>query len=42
MYVNDWTLSMGPDGRKAIEMLIEEGKEKGLIPDKPGPVFARA
>ncbi len=40
MYVNDWTLSMGEPGRKAIEMLIREGREKGLIPDKPGPVFA--
>jgi 1,4-dihydroxy-6-naphthoate synthase len=40
MYVNDWTLSMGADGRKAIELLLGEGRGKGLIPDKPGPVFA--
>ncbi len=42
MYVNDWTLSMGEPGRQAIEMLIREGREKGLIPDKPGPLFADA
>ncbi|HXI02557.1 MAG TPA: MqnA/MqnD/SBP family protein [Candidatus Saccharimonadales bacterium] len=40
MYVNDWTLSMGEKGRAAIERLLSEGREKGLIPDKPGPVFA--
>jgi 1,4-dihydroxy-6-naphthoate synthase len=40
MYVNEHTLSMGAAGREAIQRLLGEGREKGLIPEKPGPVFA--
>lgn len=42
MYVNDWTLSMGAKGREAIRLLLKRGRDRGLIPEKPGPVFAEA
>ena len=32
MYVNDWTLDYGPVGRKAVEQLLAEGAEAGLLP----------
>ncbi|MCC7408937.1 MAG: ABC transporter substrate-binding protein [Phycisphaeraceae bacterium] len=34
MYVNDWTLDYGPRGRQAIERLVREGIEAGLVPDR--------
>ncbi|CAN5708731.1 ABC transporter substrate-binding protein [soil metagenome] len=37
MYVNDLTLGYGERGRKAVELLMTEAFEKGLIP-KPVPV----
>jgi len=32
MYVNERTLDYGPDGRKAVELLLEEGHRAGVIP----------
>ena len=32
MYVNQWTLDYGPVGRQAIERLLKEGAEKGIVP----------
>jgi 1,4-dihydroxy-6-naphthoate synthase len=40
MYVNDWTRSLGERGREAIERLLREGQEKGVIPERPLPRFA--
>jgi len=40
MYVNEWTLSLGARGRKAIDRLIRDGREAGVIPDGDGPEFA--
>lgn len=31
MYVNDWTLDLGEKGRKAVEVLLKKGAEKGII-----------
>jgi len=31
MYVNDYTLALGPDGRAAIERLFGMAQSKGLI-----------
>lgn len=31
MYVNDWTLSYGERGRKAVQTLLDRGFEKGII-----------
>lgn len=32
MYVNNWTLDYGPVGRSAIERLLKEGADKGIVP----------
>jgi 1,4-dihydroxy-6-naphthoate synthase len=40
MYVNEWTLSLGPKGRAAIGRLIGEGREAGVVPEGDGPEFA--
>ncbi len=32
MYVNDWTLDYGPRGRAAVNQLLKEGAEAGIIP----------
>ncbi len=35
MYVSELTVDMGKRGKKAIELLLRLGKERGLIPDVP-------
>ena len=40
MYVNDLTLGYGDRGRKAVERLMSEAFEKGLIPNPVPVVFA--
>jgi len=40
MYVNDLTLGYGDRGRKAVERLMTEAFEKGLIPNPVPVVFA--
>jgi 1,4-dihydroxy-6-naphthoate synthase len=32
MYVNNWTLDYGPVGRSAIERLLKEGADNGIVP----------
>src|SRR3954464_4173970 len=32
MYVNKWTLDYGPIGRQAIERLLKEGADAGIVP----------
>jgi 5,8-dihydroxy-2-naphthoate synthase len=32
MYVNDYTLDYGDDGRKAVELLLKKGADAGIIP----------
>ncbi len=39
MYVNDYTIDFGPDGRKGIEELLNRGFEAGLIPERPEVEF---
>ena len=39
MYVNDRTLDYGPDGRQAIQKLLELGHERGIIPIAPKVEF---
>ncbi len=34
MYVNDLTLNYGPEGRKAVQRLLEWGYEKGILPHR--------
>jgi 1,4-dihydroxy-6-naphthoate synthase len=40
MYVNDWTLDFGPQGRKAVAELLARGYEAGAIPTLVAPEFA--
>jgi 1,4-dihydroxy-6-naphthoate synthase len=40
MYVNDLTLGYGERGRKAVELLMNEAFEKGLIPNRVPVEFA--
>ena len=35
MYVNDFTLALGRDGRAAIDRLFALARQKGLIPSVP-------
>lgn len=35
MYVNRYTLDMGPEGQRAVETLLERAHQAGLIPEKP-------
>jgi 1,4-dihydroxy-6-naphthoate synthase len=32
MYVNDWTRRYGPEGRRAVQLLLDRGHAAGLIP----------
>jgi 1,4-dihydroxy-6-naphthoate synthase len=32
MYVNDWTLDYGERGRRAVQVLLDRGFEKGVLP----------
>jgi 1,4-dihydroxy-6-naphthoate synthase len=32
MYVNQWTLAYGPEGRKAVQTLLDRGAREGRIP----------
>ena len=38
MYVNQWTLDYGDAGRKAVQQLLTEGAEAGLVPAVPGGI----
>ncbi len=40
MYVNQWTLDMGPLGRRATARLLAEGHAAGVIPKLVVPEFA--
>ena len=33
MYVNDWTVDMGEAGKRSIQLFLDRGVERGLIPD---------
>jgi 1,4-dihydroxy-6-naphthoate synthase len=40
MYVNDWTRSYGPKGREAVQRLLDESFDAGLLPAKVTAEFA--
>ena len=39
MYVNQWTLDWGPEGRRAVELFLEEGYRRGFIRQRPQVEF---
>jgi 1,4-dihydroxy-6-naphthoate synthase len=40
MYVNEWTLDFGPQGRKAVTQLLARGHAAAVIPKLVAPEFA--
>jgi 1,4-dihydroxy-6-naphthoate synthase len=41
LYVNDYSVDLGPDGRRAVELLFEKAKAVGVIPPIEQPLFLR-
>jgi 1,4-dihydroxy-6-naphthoate synthase len=39
LYVNDFSLTLGREGQKAIEFLLVKGAEAGLLPETTKPIF---
>ena len=39
LYVNDYSVDLGPDGRRAVELLFEKAKALGVIPPIEQPLF---
>lgn len=39
LYVNDFSVTLGPDGRSAIAFLLHKGLETGLLPAVTQPIF---
>jgi 5,8-dihydroxy-2-naphthoate synthase len=39
LYVNDYSVDLGPDGRRAVELLFEKAKALGVIPQIGQPLF---
>ncbi len=39
LYVNDFSVTLGVDGKNAIQTLFDEGKKSGLLPDVVQPLF---
>jgi 1,4-dihydroxy-6-naphthoate synthase len=42
LYVNDFSKDLGEEGRAAVQLFIEKGREKGALPQGRGDVFVRA
>jgi 1,4-dihydroxy-6-naphthoate synthase len=41
MYVNDWTLDLGPRGREAVTQFLAEGHQAGVLPKLVVPEFIK-
>jgi 5,8-dihydroxy-2-naphthoate synthase len=39
LYVNEFSLALGEEGKKAIELLLKKGNEYGLLPETPQQIF---
>ena len=40
LYVNEFTLRLGSEGRRAVEHLFHRARKAGLLPDWDGSIFA--
>jgi 1,4-dihydroxy-6-naphthoate synthase len=40
LYVNDYTIELGPEGEAAVETLFSMAREKKLLPEHPSNLFA--
>ncbi len=41
LYVNDFSVDLGEEGRRAVLTFIEEGRRRGILPHHRGSVFCR-
>jgi 1,4-dihydroxy-6-naphthoate synthase len=39
LYVNDFSVDLGPEGRRAVQILFERGRDSGTIPYPGQPLF---
>ena len=39
LYVNDYSVDLGPEGRRAVQLLFDRGRAAGSIPDVRMPLF---
>ncbi len=39
LYVNEYSVDLGPEGRRAVELLFEKARATGIIPAVHGPLF---
>lgn len=42
LYVNDYSIDLGPEGRRAVEVLFERARAAGVVPPVRGDVFLPA
>jgi 1,4-dihydroxy-6-naphthoate synthase len=42
LYVNDYSVDLGPDGRRAVQLLFERAAAAGISPLTTAPLFANA
>lgn len=40
LYVNEFSLALGAEGKKAIQLLLKKGNEAGLLPQIPSQIFS--
>jgi 1,4-dihydroxy-6-naphthoate synthase len=41
LYVNEYSVDLGAEGRRAVELLFERARATGVIPQLPGDLFLR-
>jgi 1,4-dihydroxy-6-naphthoate synthase len=41
LYVNEYSLDLGPEGRAAVDGFLTQGRERGVIPKGMGDVFVK-
>jgi 1,4-dihydroxy-6-naphthoate synthase len=39
LYVNDFSVSLGPEGRRAVELLFDRARASGIVPPVTAPLF---
>jgi 1,4-dihydroxy-6-naphthoate synthase len=39
LYVNDYSVDLGPEGRRAVQVLFDKAAERGVIPQVPEALF---
>jgi 1,4-dihydroxy-6-naphthoate synthase len=42
LYVNEYSIDLGPEGRRAVEVLFQQGSAAGVIPERRESVFPSA